>query len=41
MANAEMEVETKPEKKGKSGFLIGLILAILVGVGGFYAALIP
>lgn len=38
MANAELEVDATPKKKGKIGFLLGLVLAILVGAGGFYAA---
>jgi flagellar FliL protein len=37
MANAEVEVDAVLEKRGKLGFLIGLVLAILVGAGGFYA----
>jgi len=37
MANAELEADATPVKKGNSGLLIALVLAILVGVGGFYA----
>lgn len=38
MANAELEVDATPNKKGKIGLLLGVVLAILVGAGGFYAA---
>ncbi len=38
MANADTTLDEPPVKKGRSGLLIGLVLALLVGVGGFFAA---
>jgi len=37
MANAEMAEDTPPKKKSKLPLLIGLILALVSGGGGFYA----
>jgi len=38
MANADTIDAEVPVKKGKAGLIIGLVLAILAGGGGFYAA---
>ena len=38
MANADTTLDEPPVKKGRSGLLIGLVLALLVGVGGFFVA---
>ncbi len=38
MANADTTLDEVPVKKGKAGLLIGLILALAAGGGGFFAA---
>lgn len=38
MANAETTIDDPPVKKGKAGLLVGLILALIAGGGGFFAA---
>lgn len=38
MANADTTLEPTPVKKGKAGLLIGLMLALIAGGGGFFAA---
>lgn len=37
MANAEMDMAAVPKKSGKAGLVIGLVLALALGGGGFYA----
>lgn len=44
MANAELTPDTMPEKNGKKGFFIALILALIAGGAGFFvtfSGLIP
>lgn len=38
MANAEITEEVELPKKGKAGMIIALLLALMAGGGGFYAA---
>jgi len=38
MANAEITEEDVPKKSGKMGLIIGLVLALIAGGGGFFAA---
>ncbi len=38
MATAEATLEAAPKKRSKKPLLIGLVLALLLGGGGFYAA---
>lgn len=37
MANAETDMAEAPKKSGKAGLIVGLVLALALGGGGFYA----
>ena len=39
MANAEVAEEEVAPKKGKMGLVVAIVLALLAGGGGFYAAI--